>query len=109
MFLSDDWIFALLFFWVVGIKRSSVFHSANRIVAVFRIWTQLGFSDAGSFGFYGSGSGFFRFWISLVFRIWIRFFGCWIVVGFSGIGFLDLSGCRTHLVFTDLDLGVFLV
>jgi len=66
---------------------------AIRIVAVFRIRTQLGFSDVGSFGFFldldqvflGLGSfWFFRIWTQFSFSdvgfflgffwIWIRFF-----------------------------------
>jgi hypothetical protein len=53
---SDDWIFALLFFSVVGIKRSSGF-SVIRIVAVFRIWTQLGFLLGCRIFWFFSGSG----------------------------------------------------
>ena len=68
-FSSDDWIFALLFFSVVGIKRSSGF-SVIWIVVVFRIWISSVSRIQDLSWFFGSGfRGLSRFGSLLGFRI----------------------------------------
>jgi len=62
----------------------------------FGIWDFFGFSDldqAFLFGFLG---------LHWFFRIWIRFFGCWFLFGFSGFGIwvLGFSGLGSWFGFS---------